>query len=489
MRHLWPINDLIEAEQSQAERQSAAQIWRPYTGRPQEAAYLSPADVIGYGGAAGGGKTDLALGLAITQHHRSIIFRREMPNARGIIERSRELLNQHGRFNENLHIWRLSGGRTIEIASMPLEKNKSDHQGQARDLHVFDEATEFTDSQVRFVIGWNRSARVGQRCRVLLTFNPPITESQDWVVNFFAPWLKLGYPDPAQDGELRYTAMDKEGHELFFRAPMDAPIELRDELKTRTFFHASLDDNPALQESGYAATIAAMPEPIRSALRGSFTAARGVDIWQVIPRAWVEAAMARWEASTEVPLSGAGLDVARGGPDETALARIYGPQYIAELDVVPGVVTPDGGSAAQIAIARQLQSVPVGVDVIGVGGSAYDHLLGAGYDARPMNAAEGTDQTDRSGKLLFANRRALWWWRMREALDPDHGDKLALPPDQTLLVDLTTPRWRLQGRRITIESKDDLRKRIGRSPNRADAVIMALAAGQTIRAAGLVDYL
>jgi hypothetical protein len=52
---------------------------------PQRRAYDSPADILGYGGAAGGGKSDLLLGLAITRHERSLLLRREAKQGRGII--------------------------------------------------------------------------------------------------------------------------------------------------------------------------------------------------------------------------------------------------------------------------------------------------------------------------------------------------------------------------------------------------------------------
>lgn len=448
---------------------AALDLWHPQSGQ-QARAFACDADQIGYGGAAGGGKTDLALGLSLRRHRRSIIFRREMPNARGIIERSREIIGGHGRFNETLKIWRI-GNQLIEIGSMPNEADKFDHQGQARDLHVFDESTEFSESQVRFVIGWNRSADPNQHCQVLLTFNPPLDESQEWVIAFFAPWLQDGYPDPAADGELRYVVMGDDGTETFHREPPDAPH------KSRTFFRATLSDNPALMATGYADTIAALPEPLRSALRGTFNVARGVDIWQVIPKSWVEAAMARWTPDAPQDCTAMGLDVARGGDDETVLARKHGARWFAALDIVPGRLTPDGGSAAQVVIARHPGAgVPVGVDVIGVGGSAHDHLLGAGMASIALNASEGTTETDKSGKLLFANRRALWWWRMREALDPVHGDTLALPPDDALKAELCAPRWSLRGQRILVESKDDIKKRLRRSTNRADAVIMAQGA-------------
>lgn len=53
-----------------------APIWIPQEG-PQRAAYESQADIVFYGGSAGGGKTDLLLGLSLTSQRHSIIFRRQ----------------------------------------------------------------------------------------------------------------------------------------------------------------------------------------------------------------------------------------------------------------------------------------------------------------------------------------------------------------------------------------------------------------------------
>ena len=114
--------------------------------------------------------------------------------------------------------------------------------------------------------------------------------------------------------------------------------------------------------------------------------------------------------------------------------------------------------------------------MIGVGSSVFDSLRPVlGDRAVAMNASEKSDERDKSGELGFFNQRAQWWWGMREALNPASGVDLALPPDPELKVDLCAPRWNLTPRGIQIESKDDLRKRIGRSPDRGDAVVYALA--------------
>ena len=71
--------------------------------------------------------------------------------------------------------------------------------------------------------------------------------------------------------------------------------------------------------------------------------------------------------------------------------------------------------------------------------------------------------------------------RMRELLDPSQpgGSKIMLPDSETLLADLTAPHWKvLSGGSIQLESKDDIRKRLGRSTDEGDAVVMSFWQGR-----------
>jgi hypothetical protein len=122
------------------------------------------------------------------------------------------------------------------------------------------------------------------------------------------------------------------------------------------------------------------------------------------------------------------------------------------------------------------RTVPIGIDVIGAGASVYDHAVGLRLSARALNGSEGSDATDKSGKLTFVNKRAEWYWSFREALDPANGQDVALPPDTELLADLCAARWKATPRGVQIESKDDIKKRIGRSPDVGEAVLYAFAA-------------
>lgn len=82
------------------------------------------------------------------------------------------------------------------------------------------------------------------------------------------------------------------------------------------------------------------------------------------------------------------------------------------------------------------------------------------------------------GRLGFRNLRAEATWRLRELLAPDSEEKVALPPDPQLRADLACYRWKLvSGGVIQVESKDDIRKRLGRSPDDGDAVIVAMSTG------------
>jgi hypothetical protein len=131
-------------------------------------------------------------------------------------------------------------------------------------------------------------------------------------------------------------------------------------------------------------------------------------------------------------------------------------------------------------VRHRLDNAPIVVDVGGGYGGAVTLRL-KDNDIKPMafNGANESHAKTKDGQLSFANRRAETWWRFREALDPDQPDgaTIALPPDPELRADLCTPTWKLTARGIQLESKDDIRKRLGRSPGKGDAVVMAWSEG------------
>ena len=454
-------------------------VWKPLPG-PQTQAYYSKADILFYGGAAGGGKTDLLLGLAHTAQTRSIIFRREYPQLKGIEDRAKELFEKLGDYNKSDKIWLFKDHRQIEFGAMKDLGDEQKFQGRAHDLKGFDEITHFLYMQFIFVCGWmrNTSKTVGQRTRVVCTGNPPTSAEGDWVIDYWGPWLDDKHPNPAGYGELRfYTNLD--GKELELKD--GEPFEHKGELiipKSRTFIPASVEDNPYLINSGYKATLQSLPEPLRSKLlKGMFSAGREDDPWQVIPSEWVLAAQARWleRPKPQIRLTALGVDIARGGADRTVLTQRYG-NWFSEPEAYAGSATPDGPTVSSLIMSKVEQTTVVNIDVIGVGYSVYDILkVSLGDKVVAMNGACASDATDRTGLLSFINKRAEWYWKVREALDPETGDEIALPTSRELMADLCAPRWSLTTRGIKIEMKEEVKKRLGRSTDYGDSYIYAAA--------------
>ncbi|MEU7245356.1 integrase core domain-containing protein [Streptomyces sparsogenes] len=96
----------------------------------------------------------------------------------------------------------------------------------------------------------------------------------------------------------------------------------------------------------------------------------------------------------------------------------------------------------------------------------------------PTGAA-GTKLRTRDREFGFTNVRSAALWKLRELLDPAFGAELALPPDDLLVADLTTPTWDITtgvSPKIKVEPKEDVAARLGRSPDRGDAVAMSLFA-------------
>lgn len=198
----------------------------------------------------------------------------------------------------------------------------------------------------------------------------------------------------------------------------------------------------------------------------------------VIPLAWVEAAVARWHEWNDAgrPVQPGrkvvGVDVARGGTDLTAMAERQG-------SVVTGLHTYNLADTTKVAyrVRRRLghQTDLAVIDVIGVGAGVVDLTRSWKLNIHAFNASRKSNRRDRIGDYTFVNQRAAMWWMAREMLDPAFDPTLAIPPHEELEAELSAPHWRVTpAGKIEVESKDDIRKRLGRSTDHADAVLQTL---------------
>lgn len=254
----------------------AVQI-RPQPG-PQEKFLASPADIVIYGGAAGGGKS-WGLLLEPLRHVTSnkafaaVFFRRnttQIRNPGGLWDESRSLYPlAGGRPVGHLLEWRWPDGGKIKFAHLEHEATVYDWQGAQIPLICFDELTHFTKTQFFYMLSRNRST-CGVRPYIRATTNPA---ADSWVREFIAWWIdeQTGFAIPERSGVIRWFVRVNDA--IMWA---DSPEELRGkygsevEPKSVTFIAAKLEDNKILlaKDPGYRANLLAQSAVERARLMG-----------------------------------------------------------------------------------------------------------------------------------------------------------------------------------------------------------------------------
>ena len=254
---------------------------------PQTALLSSPADIVVFGGGAGGGKTFGLLLEPLRHVHNpdfgAVIFRRTTPQITaegGLWDEAGSLYPQLGATPYSsfpLH-FTFGSGAKVSFSHLQYESNKYDWQGSQIALICWDELTHFTEGQFWYLLSRNRSTS-GVRPYVRATCNP---DAGSWVARLVAWWIdqETGFPIPERAGVVRY----------FLRVSgvvrwADTPAELEaeypeiceraarvgaDAVKSFTFIPASVYDNPALLEAdpGYLANLLALPPVEQARLLG-----------------------------------------------------------------------------------------------------------------------------------------------------------------------------------------------------------------------------
>lgn len=469
------------------------QIWYPNDG-PQTDAYNSKADILLYGGQPGGGKSALLLGVALTKHRRSLIIRKQFTDLDAIVDNLQGILKtNNGIVRGNRPKYKGSSGNLISFQGMSSSGDiDTGKQGNAFDFIGIDEAAQLPENDVRMLIGWNRQGSgvpKTQRCRIILGSNPPVNSTGDWLGTFFSAWLDSKHLNPAKFGELRWFIFNAEGKSQ--EVPDKQPVII-DGVEycphSRTYIPARLEDNPYLNPAEYKKNLQTIPEPFRTQLlSGNFLAAREDQQNQAIPTSWVRAAIERWESKNGLPTYGVpmcniGVDCAGGGKDDACLAPRY--DYHFSKLVKFQTVKDEYGSqiSAEIIKIRRDRS-EITVDMGGGYGSGVWLVLKENIGTEYLKSYTGGESSTRrteDNKLSFTNLRSQSYWAMREALDPDQigGSHIELPPDPKLLAGLTAPTFEIRGVKIQIQPKEEVVKKLGYSPNEADAVVMSWFGGK-----------
>ncbi len=249
--------------------------------------------------------------------------------------------------------------------------------------------------------------------------------------------------------------------------------------KKRVFVEALPFDNPELPV-GYIDilkdTFRNRPELLEAYLYGSWEALEGA--YKIIKDSWIEDAftsVVRREKPNKVLVA----DIARHGDDRTVIfyledctpmfCKIFGNKSLTETSYI-------------IADLQKIYNADIiVVDSIGYGAGVIDNLrdMNSKYFNNSWQIYELNSQERAMDGEKFANVRSEMWWYVANKF----GDgNVSFPSDvvRELPEELSIPEYKIEGKRIYVEAKSDIKKRLGSSPDVADSYVMGVYAQQFI---------
>ena len=173
-----------------------------------------------------------------------------------------------------------------------------------------------------------------------------------------------------------------------------------------------------------------------------------------------------------------GVDVGGGG-DETVIrerrGRVAGREWSARTD------RPESIAPLVLQAIRETGATAVKVDSIGIGFGVIGELrnmAGRGLHRAHIDAVNVAEKPQEPDKYL--NLRAELWWEIGRGLSERHGwDLSQMANADATVAQLLEPRWEIDAQgRIKVEPKAEVIKRLGRSPDNADALLLAFYVGR-----------
>jgi hypothetical protein len=245
---------------------------------------------------------------------------------------------------------------------------------------------------------------------------------------------------------------------------------------SKVFIQALPTDNPFL-DAGYVKTLQDAfkhrPELIRAYVHGSWDNIEALDL--LIRTDWANACINnKNKEQQDVRITSA--DVARFGHDETVIYNMI--DYAIVGQDISGMNKTEENAAKIVKMANLNHSDGIVIDGDGYGGGVVDAVrLIIGDKRKPFVLEINSGKTARQDEK-FVNAKAEMWFHAADLLAER---KVGIPNDFVLIQDLTNVKYfTATAGRFAMETKKEVRKRISRSPDRADAAIYGWWAHQFV---------
>jgi hypothetical protein len=197
----------------------------------------------------------------------------------------------------------------------------------------------------------------------------------------------------------------------------------------------------------------------------------------VIPLGLIEAAVRRVVPDDDYAIVW-GVDIARFGDDACAVAKRRGGSLLeATIEWRKADIMESVGRVTRMyhETPQHMKPDRINVDVIGMGSGFVDRMQELGLPVYGINVGEASS----GDKKRFMRLRDELWWRGREWFE---GLACSMPQDDPLISELVQPLYRYESTgKIRVESKQELKDRGIKSPNRADAFLLTFAGGDYLR--------
>lgn len=457
----------IDAFRRQATKKKEAPL--TFKGNPKQNALMDAVTsglytFLGTGGGIRGGKSFGTLAVLITLHRmfpraRSAIVRKDLPTLRrNIIPTMDKLRLMSGGFIGplNMSTWSYptaNGGDILLFAEQATHDPTLERwKGLEVNWFLLEEASELQEAS-----GNKAIERAGSYIIPPLPEDPEPRQPPPFVFVTFNPckeWPRKWFYEPWKLGTL---------------APPYCFIPL------------TIDDNPYATDA-YKKSLTYLPkEEYNRFVKGEWDFVD--DPNQLIKTEWI------WGARNVDPTDGPfrlGADVARYGDDYSTTARIRG-NALVEVAEYKHLSTDRFGTVILNEANDRTKPVAghdVRIDGVGLGAGTVDYCRKMKLPVREV--ISGAKAIPRPGPLAasgfrFKDLRSQMWWEFREklregkfslALRNAKGEEIPIP--EKLVGDLAAPRYEISGDKvISVESKDDIKLRLGRSTDYGDAVVYA----------------